>query len=127
VIGLPEWEKFGNIESGYLLTLNAHVFQSSFTDFNSDNVKGFIQSYRSKYMDEPVDYALTGFDAGFFFLSALLNYGNDFERCIDEQRIQLIQNQYHFKRIEDGGYDNVYWNILQYEDYRLVNRSVSWK
>ena len=127
VIGLPEWEKFGNIESGYLLTLNAHVFQSSFTDYNSDNVKGFIQSYRSKYMDEPVDYALTGFDAGFFFLSALLNYGNDFERCIDEQRIQLIQNQYHFKRIEDGGYDNVYWNILQYEDYRLVNRSVSWK
>lgn len=126
VIGLPEWEKFGNIESVYLLTLNAHVFQSSFTDFHSDNVKGFIQSYRTKYLDEPLDYALTGFDAGFFFLSALLNYGEDFEKCINEQRIQLLQNQYHFKRIDNGGYDNIYWNILQYEDYKLVNRSVSW-
>lgn len=122
VIGLPEWEKFTNIESAYLIALDANIFMSSFIDTYSDDVKGFTQKYRAIYFDEPMNYAFSGFDAGFYFLSALLNYGKDFERCINELKVPLIQNQYHFERRDDGGYDNLYWNILQYYDYSLLKR-----
>jgi hypothetical protein len=123
VVGLPEWEKLTNIESIYLIALNANVFMSSYTDTRSEAVKGFIDAYRTKYYDEPLNYALTGFDAGYYFLYVLMNYGRDFEGCLDDVRIPLTQNQYHFERKEDGGYDNINWNVLQYFDYTLLKKS----
>jgi hypothetical protein len=127
VIGLPEWEKFTNIESGYLITLNTDVFMSSYIDNYSDDVKGFVQTFRAKYFDEPMNYAFSGFDAGYFFLSALLTYGKDFEGCINELRVPLIQNQFHFEHRDDGGYDNINWNILQYYDYSLLKKPTYFK
>lgn len=124
VIGLPEWEKFSNIESNYLISLNAHVFMSTYTDYHSESMKGFILAYRAKYLDEPLHYAFTGFDAGYFFLGALLNYGKDFEGCINELRTPLIQNQFHFESNDGNGYDNVNWNVLQYLGYSLLKKSL---
>jgi ABC-type branched-subunit amino acid transport system substrate-binding protein len=123
VIGLPEWEKYTNIESNYLIALNSLIFISSFTNYRSDAVQGFIRAYRAKYFDEPLYYACSGFDAGFYFMNALMDYGRGFKRCLDDIRIPLIQNQYHFVRKGDGGYDNTYWNILQYSDYFLLKKT----
>jgi len=123
VIGLPEWEKFTNIESLYLIVLNANIFMASYTDTGSEEVKGFIQAYRAKYFDEPQYYAFSGFDAGYFFLNALFNYGRDFEKCLDEIRPHLTQNQFHFEKKSNGGYDNLNWNVLQYLDYYLLKKS----
>jgi ABC-type branched-subunit amino acid transport system substrate-binding protein len=122
VIGLPEWEKFSNIESKYLLDLNAVIFMSSYVDYNSEKIKAFVQDYRSRYFDEPLNYAFTGFDACYFFMRALLYYGSDFEKCVNETGTILIQNQYHFDHKEDGGYDNINWNILQYYEYTLIRK-----
>jgi ABC-type branched-subunit amino acid transport system substrate-binding protein len=123
VIGLPEWEKFTNIETIYLIALNANILMSSYTDTGSEEVKGFFRSYRERYYDEPLNYALTGFDAGFYFLDALMSYGKDFRKCLDEVDNRLIQNQYHFGQKVDGGYDNLNWNVLQYVDYFLLKKS----
>jgi ABC-type branched-subunit amino acid transport system substrate-binding protein len=124
IIGLPEWEKFTNIESGYLIALNANIFMSAYTDYSTAGIKAFIRSYREKYNDEPQNYAYSGFDAGYFFLYALMNYGRHFERCLDDIRVPLIQNQFHFERKGDNGYDNMNWNVLQYFDYSLFKKSL---
>jgi ABC-type branched-subunit amino acid transport system substrate-binding protein len=126
VIGLPEWEKFSNIESAYLNTLNTHILMSVYTDYQSKQVNNFIHSYRAKYSDEPLYYAFSGFDAGYFFLGALLTYGKDFRKCLNQLHQPLIQNQFHFEKTNGNGYENTYWNILQYYDYQLFNKSVSW-
>ncbi len=123
VIGLPEWEKFTNIESDYLIALNACIFTSSYVDSHSDEVKSFTLAYRAKYLDEPLYYAFSGFDAGYFFLSALLYFGEDFAGCVNNLGTHLIQNQYHFERKDDSGYDNLNWNILQYNDYFMFKKS----
>ena len=123
VIGLPDSEKFNNIESGYLIALNTNLFMASHADNQSETVKAFIRSYRSKYLDEPLNYAYSGFDAGYFFLSALLYYGKNFDECINEIKVTLIQNQYHFIRMDNNGYDNINWNILQYNGYSLLKKS----
>jgi ABC-type branched-subunit amino acid transport system substrate-binding protein len=122
VIGLPEWEKFSNIESKYLIDLNGVIFMSSNVDYESEKIKAFIQAYRSRYFDEPLNYAFSGFDGGYFFLRALLYFGHDFEKCLNETGTKLIQNQYHFDRKEGGGYDNTNWNILEYYEYSLIRK-----
>jgi ABC-type branched-subunit amino acid transport system substrate-binding protein len=127
VIGLPEWERFTNIESSYLIALNTCIFMSAYTDSHSEEVKAFTESYRARYFDEPLYFAFAGFDAGYFFLNALLSYGKDFTGCINKLRTPLIQNQYHFERKDDGGFDNLNWNILQYNDYFLLKKSSYYK
>jgi hypothetical protein len=96
---------------------------ASYIDDHSVAVQQFIRTYRATYFDEPLQYAFTGFDAGYFFLHAMLSYGKDFERCLDEVSAPLIQNQYHFEKKSDGGYDNLNWNVLQYMDYYLLKKS----
>lgn len=122
VIGLPEWDKFGNIESGFLMSLNANILVSSYVDYRSDAVRGFVNAYRAKYFDEPMTYAFSGFDAGYFFLGSLLEFGRDFADHLEEIDIPLIQNQFHFERTGNGGYDNLNWNILYYYDYSLYRK-----
>jgi ABC-type branched-subunit amino acid transport system substrate-binding protein len=122
VIGLPEWEKFGNIESKYLIDLNSVIFMSSYIDYDSDKIKAFIQAYRTRYYEEPLNYAFSGFDAAYFFMRAFLYFGDDFEKCLNETGTKLIQNQYHFNRKDNGGFDNINWNILQYYDYNLLRK-----
>jgi hypothetical protein len=97
---------------------------ASYTEYADENVKAFVQSYRTKYLDEPLTYGISGFDAGYYFLYALMYYGNDFEDCLDEISIPLLQNQLRFKKIDGGGYDNVNWNVLQYFDYSLFKKSL---
>lgn len=124
IIGLPEWEKFSNIESTYLISLNAQVFMSAYVNYKSERMQAFTASYRARYFDEPMQYACSGFDAGYFFLGAVLNYGSEFYGCLDEHRVALIQNQFRFQKTGNNGYDNVNWNVLQYLGYSLIKKSL---
>jgi ABC-type branched-subunit amino acid transport system substrate-binding protein len=127
VIGMPEWDKFSILESSYLLALNTHIFTGAFVDYDNEDVKGFVRRYRADYLDEPLGYAFSGFSAGYYFFQALYQYGKDFPGCLASLEVHLPQNQFHFVKQQDGGYDNVYWNVMQYFDYRLVDRSITWK
>lgn len=122
VIGLPEWDKFTNIELGYMMPLNAHVLMANYVDYRSDAIKGFVNNYRVKYLDEPLTYAFSGFDAGYYFLGALMEFGKDFIDHTDEIRIPVIQNQFHFQRKDNEGFDNINWNVLYYYDYSLFRK-----
>lgn len=122
VIGLPEWDKFTTIELGYMMPLNAHVLMANYVDYRSDAIKGFVNAYRVKYYDEPLTYAFSGFDAGYYFMGALMEFGKDFVNHTDEIRIPVIQNQFHFKRAGNDGFDNLNWNILYYYDFSLFRK-----
>ena len=125
IIGLPNWEKFNNLETKYMLDLNAHVLMPAYVDHEDENVKAFLREYRNRYLDEPMGYAYTGFDAGYFFLQALTIYGDNFMRCLDYIQIPLLQNQFDFVHTRNGsGYENIHWKILRYANYELYDRSI---
>lgn len=120
IIGLPEWDKFGQLENHYLLNLDAHFFSQQYIDYHEPAIKKFILSFRSRYHAEPLDYAYDGFDAGCFFLSALMEYGRDFYKCAELINYPLLQTRFRFKKTPFGGFDNSYWNIYHFEDHQLV-------
>ena len=81
----------------------------------------FICKFRSQYGTEPKDMAYHGFNIGWFFLNALMNYGDNVLEGIETYRIQLLNTKYYFERtnVEDG-VENKFWNIYQYKDYEKV-------
>lgn len=124
IVALPNWERFNNLDTKYMLDLNAHVIPSSYVDHEDENVKAFLREYRNRFMDEPMGYAYSGFDAGYFFLQALLLYGDNFVRCIEYINFPLLQNQYEFEHVSGSGFENIHWKILRYANYQLHDRSV---
>ncbi len=125
VIGVPEWDRFTNLESPYLMNLNAHTLTASFVDYSDPAILSFIVRYRERFLDEPQAYAYSGFDIGFFFFGAMMRYGSDFFGQIENYRPRLIQNEMILKNSAQGsGLENQSWRIVKYEDYRMVNRSL---
>ncbi|MCD4731917.1 MAG: hypothetical protein K8R74_15020 [Bacteroidales bacterium] len=123
LFGLPEWNKFNNMETDHLLNLNLHCFSSSIVDYDNKKTRDWILNYRNLYNTEPTseNYAFDGFDIGWYFLNALYLYGNNFSECIDDFDIQLIQTKYRFEQLKDNGTQNIYWDIGKYVDYKFIH------
>lgn len=116
LVALPEWDKFEKLSVETLLQMNAIYMDAGFVDYADHDVSRFVLKFRKKYDCEPLDYAFEGFDAAWYFLNALMNYGPDMIGCLPSFDIPLLRSSYHF--IGTGtnrGLENQYWRMYQYD------------
>jgi LysM repeat protein len=117
VIGLSRWPRFENIDPEYYFNLELCIATPFFIDFHHMDVKDFILKFRDIYSTEPNQMAIHAYDVGLYFLSALLNYGEDFEKCIYNHKVDMLQADYHFvKWYEYSGFENTNVDIIKYYD-----------
>ena len=122
LVGLPGWENLG-IETEFLAKLDYRQATPEFVDYNSDAVTQFVKQYRNAYSAEPLEdkHAFLGFDIGWFFFQALMNYGPDFGPCLPNMNIKGLQN--NFKFVSDSplnGFQNTSCRIIQLNDYKWL-------
>ena len=68
---------------------------------------------------------MQGFDVGYYFLSAIYLYGQNFGSYLPQHDVELIQNNYKFKSLSVAdGKENASICIVKYSDYSL--KFVSW-
>ena len=120
LFGLPDWSVINGIETDYLVTLKTHMMAPAFVDYENPDVKKFIARYVGDYKTDPELLAFQGFDVGYYFLSALLQFGTDFGRCIEDYKINSLQTRYNFTHSKGNGYENKHWLIFKYAHYGLV-------
>lgn len=121
LIALPDWSKFDRLFNENLMKLSTVYFDDDYTDYDSYAVGEFICKFRDEYGTEPKDMAYHGFNIGWYFLNALINYGDNVYDGIATFRIPLLNTKYYFERknINDG-YENTFWNVYQYKNYEKV-------
>lgn len=118
LIALPDWSKYDNLFNENLMKLNTIVFDDEYTDYNSYSVGKFICKFRDTYGTEPKETAYHGFNVAWYFLNALINYGDDVKEGIETYSIPLLNTTYSFdRRTSNDGLENTYWNVYQYQDY----------
>ena len=116
LIGLPHWEEFENLLVESLLNMNAIYFEDHFVDYNDSVVQKFVDDFRVKYDSEPMDYAFEGFDVGWYFLNALMQFGSHPMDCLPYYHLPLLHSRYYFNKTRsNNGLENHYWNIYQYD------------
>lgn len=131
VFGLPKWTTFSSTEISYLHNLQFEYYTSFFVDYSRPIVKEFILKDRQMFKTEPeaqsfgsqgYNYCFLGYDITFYFLSALTRYGRDFENCLPNHQVDLLQSDFHFKPIQNGdGTLNHVVNIVRYnKDFTIV-------
>ena len=135
VYGLAAWTKFLKLDLEYLHKLEFRYATTFYIDYNNLAVRDFLKNFNSVYHTEPTmltgldrispypyQFAFLGYDVAYFFLSALKKFGENFGNCIPEYRVDLLQSEFHFERIDQyGGYRNSHFNIYKYNrDYTIV-------
>lgn len=121
LIGLPNWKQFDNLFIESLLKMQAHHLVPGHIDYTSYQTEQFIDAYRHRYASEPGEYAFEGFDIGWYFLQALMHYGNNMLDCLPYFSPELSQTRFHFKRNDrNSGLENCFWNFYRYQNYQQV-------
>lgn len=121
VLGSNEWETYRSIESLYLNNLKYISFTDYLVEYDDVRVKSFVRKFTSEYKTWPHKAAFKGFDVGYFFLTALHNYGINFQYCMDNMDVFPMHNGFDFKQWETNAWQNSSLNIYQYQDYKRVN------
>ena len=118
LIALPDWSKFDKLFNENLMKLNTVVFDDDYTEYDSYSVGNFICKFRDDYGTEPKDIAYHGFNIAWYFLNALMNYGDNINIGITSYNIPLLNTRYSFERsCAENGLLNTYWNVYMYQDY----------
>lgn len=122
MIALPHWSRFDNLFIENLMRLEAHFSVPSLVDYQALNTEFFIHQYRKNYLSEPENFAFEGFDIGWYFLTALQKFGNDFKDCLPDHRQKLLQTSFVFEAPDsNSGLENNYWNIFKLSNYRQIS------
>jgi LysM repeat protein/ABC-type branched-subunit amino acid transport system substrate-binding protein len=125
VMGIEKsWSKFTTLELNYLNDLH-YTFS---TDFNVDYedsllVKSFDDHFYKTYKKTPPKMGYLGYDVTWFFGHALLYFGQDFDKCINEVQAKTMHTAFDFKPISAGVFQNYYTNVVQYDNYQKLLKS----
>ena len=126
IIGFPEWEKIEKLENQYLIEFNTHYLTSSYINYSDTLTEIFILNFRNRYFAEPNSYAYEAFDIGWYFGGALLKYGPKFYDELGTYNPRLFQRRFVFEKAENGGFENIYWNIYKYNGFTMEKLSDPW-
>jgi len=119
VIGLPDWNEYNSLDVAYTQPMGLTIASSKFVSYEKESVKNFVLQFREAYGIEPQlsRFAFLGYDVSKYFLSALYFYGADFQNCLKFMDVDLLENQLKFRKIQDAGFENTNWNLIQQRDY----------
>jgi LysM repeat protein len=132
LIGFGSWLKYQTINPEEIHNLNTEILTSYALDYNSTATHEFIKKYRQWYFTEPFavspyfirpsknvkysKYGIWGHDVTYYFISALVKYGEQMEYCISNYKQPLVQFNFQFKRLENwGGYFNNGIYVMQFK------------
>ena len=118
LIALPDWSSYDKLFNENLMKMQTVFFDEEYTDYNTYPVGAFVCKFRDTYHTEPKDIAFHGFNIAWYFLNALMNYGDNVKYGITSYTIPLLNTNYQFERrnAEDGA-ENSYWNMYQHLNY----------
>jgi len=118
LIGIPFWERLENMDFVQMDNLHTIAFESSFIDYEEDDVQDFIYKYRQTYSTDPGKYGFAGYDITMYFSEALFYYNKNFPDCLPYFQNKSLTGNMRFKKsfIDNNSFENYNWNIIKHEN-----------
>jgi ABC-type branched-subunit amino acid transport system substrate-binding protein len=118
VFGHPNWAKAAFLQAELLQRLKTHITTSDRIDYKSPAIMAFIRNYKKVYHIEPTEYAIKGFDAGYYF-GGLIGTSPNALKHLDQYNYTGLLNDFNFKKSEGNGWINTHVRMLQYQNFDL--------
>ena len=100
---------------------NLHISLPYHVDYERPEVKDFLMKYRALYNTEPGAFAFQGYDILHYFVKMCSEYGNGWtERLGDAETVHMLQSDFKFRRVGEGGFENIGMRRIVYgPDYSV--------
>lgn len=118
LIGHPSWNKATYLRPEILQQLKTRITTSDLVDYKSPAVINFIREYRQDFNYEPGEYAIKGFDEGFYF-GQLLALDPAYIKELDKHDFKSLHNKFEFVYVPGQGWVNKHVYIMKYENFEL--------
>ncbi|MDR2920727.1 MAG: LysM peptidoglycan-binding domain-containing protein [Tannerella sp.] len=127
LFGHPEWQKYTNDYVEDFFKLNAHMYTSFYANNLSPDVQRFTNKYYRLYKKSMIvsypKYAMLGFDTGMYFISAINQWGSNFEDNIQSIKHNSLQTGFNFQRVNNwGGFVNTNLYFVRYNKDHTITR-----
>jgi ABC-type branched-subunit amino acid transport system substrate-binding protein len=118
LFGHPNWSKASFLHASLLQRLKTHITSSDKVDYRAVETNKFILAYRKAFHLEPGEYAIKGFDEG-YYLGTLLSTDVDPFKKLDKLDYEGLHNQFNFIKTSNAGWVNTHVSIYQYQNFEL--------
>lgn len=111
LFGYPEWQTYTKDYLENFFELDVYFYSSFYTNTLFPAAVQFTNNYHKWYSKDLTskwpNYAMLGFDIGFFFLKGLSRYGSELENNLAKMNLTPIQTGFRFQRVNNwGGFIN---------------------
>jgi LysM repeat protein len=130
LVAVPDWAKYEKLLVDNLLKMNTIYVNDFFVDYGNEAVKRFVIDFRRKYVCEPQNYAFEGYDVAWYFLNALMRYGDHLMDCLHCYDMPLLHTRFRFSYndyLKSGGSfgkENFYWGAYQYDNESIMLKPI---
>lgn len=127
LFGYPEWQAYTQ-HTEALHKFDSYIYSIFFLDEQQKEVQDVANEYKSWYGKNMINsypkWGYLGYDAGLFFLTALKQYGSEFESNLTRMKVQTLQSAINFKRVngKNGGYINNGLYFVHYKTNSLIEK-----
>ena len=111
LFGYPEWQTYTRDHLENFFELDVYLYSSFYKNKLFPAAVKFTNAYHKWYSKDLAskypNYAMLGFDTGFFFLKGLSLYGSELENNLPKMNLTPIQTGFKFERVNNwGGFIN---------------------
>jgi LysM repeat protein/ABC-type branched-subunit amino acid transport system substrate-binding protein len=141
LVGLPAWLRYQTIEPETVHKLNGMFFSYYAYDEQLAETRNFITGYRNLFHTEPIAinpyfqkasvsggysrFGIWGYDIASYFVEAMVQYGPQFESCLDHMKRPLIQSNFKFRRLNTyGGFYNEGLILINFKNDFTITRTL---
>lgn len=111
LFGYPEWQAYTQ-HTESLHKFDSYIYSIFFLNAQQSKVQDIANEYKKWYNKNMISsfpkWGYLGYDTGLFFLTALMQYGSDFDKNIHRLKVSTLQSAINFEPVNDkgGGYIN---------------------
>ena len=126
LFGYPEWQTYNSLINDYH-HFGTYIYSPFYVNENSNEVRAFKTKFQKWYdrdlLDTNPGYGMWGYDTGLFFLTALHQYGANFEQNVDRVKVSSLQFPFNFERLNNwGGFFNTGLYLINYDTSGRVTK-----
>lgn len=116
VYGSNRLRNFETIDADVLYNLDLHIATGYFIDYRNTETQNFVLKYRALFKTEPTQYAFSGYDVFYFFISAINDLGASFKEFVPYYTLNLLQSNILFRKdTDDSGFINIRTRDVEYK------------
>ncbi len=116
VYGLNSWTNMSTLDVTSLAKLKVRIPANGYIDYNSPAVDAFIAAYRTRFHNEPGEYAFLGYDVALYYLQAEMQFGKSFPMHYAEVHAASLYLDFRMQKLgPENGWSNSSAVMLEYK------------